>query len=136
MVISRALEAMTWAEESVPGLRVAAEAVIEELSAACRKVLIAFDSELDRLRASKAASRGDPSVLDLFRYRGGGDDITADETNFGMRLHVDPGLLTAKYVGREQLHGLQVRDSTTGQFVSEAAFRGSIMVFANEQLEE
>jgi len=39
-------------------------------------------------------------VLDLFRYRGGGDDTTADNACFGMHSHVDPGLLTAKYVRR------------------------------------
>lgn len=32
--------------------------------------------------------------------------------------------------------GLQVRDRATKMFVSEAAFAGCILLFANEQLEE
>jgi isopenicillin N synthase-like dioxygenase len=150
----RTLDATPW-PEAVPALEPAVRAAVGSLQRLCSAVVrLVAPGGLEARRAEAAEARGDNSVLDLLSYRagagcgdeaedadagpGGGPNGTCGalfaEGQPGMKAHVDPGLLTCKYVSPSQVPGLQLRDRASDTWLSEAAFTDELLCFPNQLL--
>ena len=177
----RALSVCPWPEAATASagaspaswdrMRSAVESVCSsEMAALSTSLLYALAPDLHDVRVVDIRERGDPSVLDVLFYDqqpataapptvhdgDKGHDV------YGMGTHVDPGLLSCKYVnavgggvrhlvddrsgtGRggisssgwtQQLaYGrLEVQDRVSGMWVEESAFEGSVLCFVNQML--
>jgi isopenicillin N synthase-like dioxygenase len=154
------MDALRWPVTELPSLRAAVQGAVEELSNLSQSLLRVTAPELLGAWEQEVASRGDPSVIDLFRYDGckgswwsvGPDGSrqmepecwVRDESkgdlkcceDVGMSGHVDPGIFSCKYVGAAQIAGLEVLDRESGAWIGETLFRGSAVCFVNEALAE
>ena len=127
----------------------------------CSSAMAALSAETLRLlapglhdqREKDVIMRGDPSVLDVLWYDrpaapelASGMDAAAaatatmvDHEAHGMGPHVDPGLLSCKYVPANSSNDssvgrLEVLDRKSGRYVSEEQFAGSVLCFVNQNL--
>ena len=141
-----AIAAMAWPRET-PALRRAVVRAGESLQAVSESLLSAVAPELLMLRAQQVAARGNPSVLDLFQYHNcTGDCLEQQEGGRRMDSHVDPGIFTCKYIGADQVSGLEVQDRQSGKWVGERALGSTeaggvglepiVLCFVNEALAE
>jgi isopenicillin N synthase-like dioxygenase len=154
------MDALRWPEaEQLPSsFRDAVQGAVDELQSLSQQLLRVVAPELLHAWQGEVALRGNPSVIDLFRYDGckgswwsvgpDGDKRmepecwTRDESrgdlkcceDAGMSEHVDPGILTCKYVGDRQVAGLELLDRASGAWFGETLFRGSVVCFVNEAL--
>lgn len=155
-----AIAALRWPAAELPGFRASVQGAIEAFQGLSQELLRIVAPELLSAWEREVVSRGDPSVIDLFRYDGckgswwsvGPDGSrqmqpecwTRDESNgdlkccedVGMSDHVDPGIFSCKYVGSEQVAGLELLDRESGEWVGETQFRGSVVCCVNEALSE
>ena len=155
-----AMDALRWPVTELPILRAAVQGAVEELSTLSQALLRVTAPDLLGAWKREVALRGDPSVIDLFRYDGcngswwsvesdGSRQMqpecwTRDESkgdlrcceDVGMSDHVDPGIFSCKYVGAAQIAGLEVLDRESGAWVGETLFHGSVLCFVNEALAE
>ena len=133
----RALALLRWPEDDVP-LRLAVERAGAALESLAESLLALAAPGLLAARAEAVRERGDNSVFDLFRYAGcrecarqAAAEATADAAlrccdEFGMSSHVDPGVLTCKYVAPGQVEGLQLQELSSGEWLGERQFAGAV----------
>ena len=144
----RALALLRWPEDDVPTLRLAVERAGAALESLAESLLALAAPGLLAARAEAVRERGDNSVFDLFRYAGcrecarqAAAEAAADAAlrccdEFGMSSHVDPGVLTCKYVAPGQVEGLQLQELSSGEWLGERQFAGAVMCFVNAALAE
>ena len=94
-----AMGAMAWPAEDVPALRRAVLDAGNALQSVSEDLLEAVAPEMLELRAAQVVKRGDPSVLDLFRYRGcsEGSSCSNDSTDSG-GMRMDSHVVSTKAI--------------------------------------
>ena len=113
-VVTGAWEVMRWPEiphERCEGLSARA---CEALKALAVSLLRAASTEVDAARAAYAATAGDSSALDIFRYHGDASAVQLD-----MGDHTDPGFLTLTPASATA--GLEVFDALERRWVAAEA---------------